>query len=245
MPHALVIRIRFHDGRYHGAGDWPPSPARLFQALVAAAGLNGRLAAERDSLRWLEELPAPIIAAPNARRGQRVMLYMPNNDLDAVQGDPRRTAEIRTAKKLFSPWLFEAATPLLYLWQHVAGAEERHAQAIASLAEHLYQLGRGIDMAWAWGELLEASGVDDMLASYPGPVHRPSAGGGGVALPCPRPGSLISLEERYREYRRRFAVKRKGSTVKLTFRQPPPASFRTVTYESPPFRRVYELPAGR
>ncbi|HEX9640166.1 MAG TPA: type I-U CRISPR-associated protein Csb2, partial [Candidatus Krumholzibacteria bacterium] len=80
MSHALVIRVRFHDGRYHGAGDWPPSPARLFQALVAAAGLNGQLAALRHSLEWFEKLPsAPTIGAPKARRGQRVMFYMPNN----------------------------------------------------------------------------------------------------------------------------------------------------------------------
>jgi len=40
MPR-LVICVRFHQGRYHGrpqgGADWPPSPARLFQALVAGA----------------------------------------------------------------------------------------------------------------------------------------------------------------------------------------------------------------
>ena len=67
MPHALVIRVHLHDGRYHGAGDWPPSPARLFQAMVAAAGLNGQLAAVRDSLKWFEELSAEELAASGAR----------------------------------------------------------------------------------------------------------------------------------------------------------------------------------
>ncbi|WP_409194161.1 type I-U CRISPR-associated protein Csb2, partial [Accumulibacter sp.] len=37
MPRALLIAVRFHDGRFHGRPEWPPSPARLFQALVAAA----------------------------------------------------------------------------------------------------------------------------------------------------------------------------------------------------------------
>jgi CRISPR-associated protein Csb2 len=243
MPRALVIRVHFHDGRYHGAGDWPPSPARLFQALVAAAGLNGKFAAARDSLEWLERRPSPpIIGAPSARRGQRVMFYMPNNDLDAVQGDPRRFAEIRTAKKFFSPWLFDAATPLLYVWRDVPDTDEEHAQAIISLADQLYQLGRGIDMAWAWGELLD-SGAEDMLASHAGSVYRPSAGDGGVKLPCPQPGSLASTESRYQAYRRRFWVERKGRTVKLTFRQPPRTNFQPVTYGSPPFRHVYELRA--
>ena len=41
MSHGLVIHVHLHEGRYHGEGDWPPCPARLFQALVAAAGLQG------------------------------------------------------------------------------------------------------------------------------------------------------------------------------------------------------------
>src|SRR5712692_11692388 len=115
MSSALVISVRLQDGRYHGAGDWPPSPARLFQALVAGAGLSGPLQREvRDALEWLERRPPPLVGAPLPRRGQRVMFYMPNNDLDAVDGDPRRVAEVRTATKFFSPCLFDAATPFLY-----------------------------------------------------------------------------------------------------------------------------------
>src|SRR5581483_6685460 len=69
---ALAIYVRLHDGRYHGRGDWPPSPARLFQALVAGAGLSGPLQEkEREALRWLEALPAPIIADPRAWQPRR------------------------------------------------------------------------------------------------------------------------------------------------------------------------------
>jgi len=56
MSKLLVISIRLHEGRYHGAGDWPPAPARLFQALVAGAGLSGPLQSEQiAALKWLEE----------------------------------------------------------------------------------------------------------------------------------------------------------------------------------------------
>jgi CRISPR-associated protein Csb2 len=41
MPLNLVITIHLHDGRYHGMGEWRPSPARLFQALVAGAAQGG------------------------------------------------------------------------------------------------------------------------------------------------------------------------------------------------------------
>src|SRR5579875_2436106 len=62
---ALVIYVRLHDGRYQGRGDWPPSPARLFQALVAGLGLSGPLVeSEQKALKWLEALQAPIVAAP-------------------------------------------------------------------------------------------------------------------------------------------------------------------------------------
>ena len=49
MPRSLLITIRFHEGRYHGQEDrfngsdgWPPSPGRLFQALVAGAARGAR-----------------------------------------------------------------------------------------------------------------------------------------------------------------------------------------------------------
>jgi len=97
MTRALLASVRFHDGRYHGVGDWPPSPARLFQGLVAAAALPGLNDTKRNALKWLETLSAPAIAAPAAYSGQNVNLFVPNNDLDAKGGDIRRIAEIRSA----------------------------------------------------------------------------------------------------------------------------------------------------
>lgn len=243
MSHALVIHVRFYDGRYHGAGDWPPSPARLFQALVAAAGLNGQLAAVRDALDWLQRLPAPpLVGAPKARPGQGVLFYMPNNDLDTVQGDPRRAAKIRTAKKIFHPQLFDAAIPFLYLWQDLTDADEPHARKIISLANSLYQLGRGVDMAWAWGELLSTSRVADLLTDYKGVTYRPSPRGGGKkTFQCPHPASLASLETRYGAFRQRFDIEPRGRSVRIAFRQPPRPSFCSVAYESPPSRLLYEL----
>src|SRR5581483_8717579 len=105
---ALVIYVRLHDGRYHGRGDWPPSPARLFQALVAGAGLSGRLSEAKQALKWLEKLPAPVIAAPRAWQPRRgVLFYMPNNDSDRIEGDPLEMAKIRTATKVFRPYFFD------------------------------------------------------------------------------------------------------------------------------------------
>ena len=236
MADTLVIHVRFHDGRYHGEGDWPPCPARLFQALVAAGGIGGPLdSTVREALLWMERLPSPVVAAPYAWPGQRVMYYMPNNDMDAVGGDLRRISD---------PWTFDASIPFLYVWQEaVDAAGNAHAITICSLAGRLYQLGRGVDMAWAWGELLERSGVEELLASFVGRVVYPSEGGGGKTLLSPDEGSLITVENRYRAYGRRFETEGTGKTVQLTFQKPPRPSFRAVSYDSPPSRQVYELRA--
>jgi CRISPR-associated protein Csb2 len=242
---ALVLHVRLHDGRYHGEGDWPPSPARLFQALVAGAGLGGPLGdAEKKALEWLEKQEAPLMAAPPAWRHRRgVLFYMPNNDSDSIGGDPLRMSKIRTATKVFRPYCFDAGVPFVYAWPLAGDAGDRDdcARAICSLAERLYQLGRGIDMAWAWGEVLDDRQLDDLLAKHPGRVFRFSAGRSTTTLTCPCAGSLESIERRYRAYGERFRYMKDGKVVKVVFRQPPRPRFRPVSYDSPPLRQLYEL----
>ena len=149
MTQHLVLTIRFHAPRYHGTADWPPAPARVFQALVAGVARGNTLPAESArALAWLERLPPPIIAAPRMRTGSRVELFVPNNDADAVGGDPANIGEIRV-KKVVLPRLLEEGTPLLYAWELPPSASE-HAPGVVEAAESLYQLGRGIDMAWRW-----------------------------------------------------------------------------------------------
>ncbi len=241
---ALAIYVRLHDGRYHGRGDWPPSPARLFQALVAGAGLSGPLQEkEREALRWLEALPAPIIAAPRAWQPRRyVLFYMPNNDSDAIAGDPSRMAKIRTATKIFRPYFFDTGIPFVYAWPLGPDpADQQNVETICSLAERLYQLGRGIDMAWAWGETLDDGKLQYLLAAYPGQVLRPSEKGFGSVLQSACPGTLESLDRRYRAYAERFTYLKDGKKVKVVFRQPPKAQFQLAQYDSPPSRQMYEL----
>lgn len=242
----LVLRIRLHDGGYHGEGDWPPSPARLFQALLAGASLDGPLgSAEKHALEWLEKQDPPLIAAPLAWQPRRgVLFYMPNNDSDKIGGDPLRMAKVRTAIKVFRPYFFDAAVPFLYAWPLSTATDDvDSANVICRLAERLYQFGRGIDMAWAWGEVLDEDQFDKLLAEYPGRVFRPSAGRSKTTLPCPCSGSLESLIRRHGAYSERFRYVKDGKTVKVIFRTPPKARFRTVSYDSPPSRQLYELRA--
>ncbi len=238
----LLIAVRFHDGRYHGAGDWPPSPARLFQALVAGAARGASLAeSDAAALRWLEGLPPPAIATPPAQRGSGFITYVPNNDLDAVGGHPIRVGEIRAGKTI-RPMLFDAEVPLLYTWSIPDG--EAHLPALTAMADRLCQLGRGVDMAWATAEAVDPATAEARLAAHPGPKHRPSsAGRAGTPLACPSPGSLASLILRHEAQARRFRPgERKGTTL---FVNPPKPRFRIVPYGCPPTRLLFDLRAGQ
>src|SRR5882724_11100963 len=143
MQHTLVVHVNLHDARYHGMPDWPPSPARLFQALVAGAAMPGELADEDcAALEWLERLPAPTIAAPIARHTRGFFNYVPNNDLDSKGGDPARVSEIRAAK-LIKPRLLDSQVPIRYFWNFEQDrAADQFAARICSVAERVYQLGR-------------------------------------------------------------------------------------------------------
>jgi len=244
MTTFLVLSIRLHDGRYHGAGNWPPAPARLFQALIAGSGISGPLPPDHfKALEWMETVcAAPIIAAPRAAVGQSVGSYVPNNDLDAKGGDPRNIGAIRT-KKQIRPRIFDAATPFHYAWE-IPDAEESSDQlaVLQQLADRLYQLGRGVDFAWATAELMNQGELDILQTGYPGTIHRPTPRGTkGLALACPEKGSLSSLLRRYAANADRFELIQSGRTFSQSFRQQPKPRFRMVAYDSPPVRQVFDL----
>lgn len=244
MPRVLLTTVRFHDGRYHGAGDWPPSPARLFQALVAGIGQDGPLGDEASGpLEWLEALAPPIVAAPPMTPGTTIpMHFVPNNDLDAHGGHASKLGKTRTAYKVWKPKLFDRDAAFLYAWQFDDTDDSLgHARRVVEYAERLYQLGRGIDQAWAVGEIIEPRELERLLSEYCGVVYRPSGGRHGTVLPSPQCGSLKSLKDRHAAMGRRFAVQGQGRSVKLRFAQAPKPQFVPVAYDCPPTRQVFEL----
>lgn len=235
MTRYLILHVRAHEGRYHGDGDELPSPFRLFQALVAGAGISGPLDQQtKEALRWFEGLPdAPIIASARLARGQPVTMFMPNNDLDKFGGDVQNIAKTRGAQKVWRPRHFDAGVPWIYAWPFAEDGGA-HANTVCALSEKLYQLGRGVDMAWAWGEVLDEAALDAKLVDYNGIVRRPSAGDG-LLLACPEKGSFESLERRYQ------APRFRTESGQRVFVQQPKPSYRRISYESPPVRHVFEL----
>jgi len=240
----LAIHVRAHEGRYYGEGDDPPSPFRLFQALVAGAGISGPIDQQTgEALTWLERLPdAPIVASPRLTHGQAVTMFMPNNDLDKFKGDVRNIGKTRTDTKVWRPRHFDAMVPWIYVWPITADGEV-HANTICALCEKLYQLGRGVDMAWAWGDVLDEALLNARLAEYEGIVLRPSPGDGRLlAVPCE--GSFRSLVDRHgaaRFQRRSDGERVSGLHPDAMFVQQPKPIYRQLSYESPPARHLFQL----
>ncbi len=88
----LTVEVELLTGRYtatahndRGRAEWPPHPARLFSALVAALHDHDVVdPAERDALLWLEQQEAPSLRVdPESNVGRRQVqdVYVPVNDI--------------------------------------------------------------------------------------------------------------------------------------------------------------------
>lgn len=160
MTH-LCITVRWLDDRYHGLlarlgpPEWPPSPFRLFQALVAGVARSGKLYTTAESLLWLESLSAPLIIAPRARPGKIVQRFVPNNDGDKLpdrQG--RLTGKISRSTILLDP------PAIHYVW-NIPGAGSE-AQGAIEASRCLSCFGWGIDMAFGDGRLLDDEQIGNL-----------------------------------------------------------------------------------
>lgn len=243
----LALRVHLLGDRYHGADDWPPAPARVFQALVAGAGPGLSLPEDAvGALGWLEAQSPPVIAVPPAAAGERLDLYVPNNDLDAKDGVPAAVAELRVLKHVPST-LFEGPGVVTYLWT-VAPPAPAILAGLDSLARGLYQLGRGVDAAWAELVVGDREALEAAEVAAGRLLFRPARGHdaglkaeGAIALRCPGPGSLASIVERYQAEVERFQVVGVGRSRRIQFRQAPRARFREVPYGAGSTRALYEL----
>ena len=252
MQRALLLTVRLYEGRYHGlddryAAEWPPAPARLFQALLAGAARGAAVpAAARTALDWLQTLPPPVIAAPRGTPGQVHLRYVPNNDLDAELAKSAQAryedavARTRVGKRI-RPTLFDAASPILYCWP-VSGSEDGHAPGLRTAADGLYQLGRGVDMAWAEAVLVNAEEAERRISAHAGIVYRPTKGANASHhLLCPQPGLLQSLMARFEGLRLRFRPAGTARKPVRAFVQPPKPRLQRVAYGAEPHRFTFEL----
>jgi len=195
----LCITTRFLDGSFHGQGDfgpeWPPSPFRLFQSMLAASSRTGQMTDEL--FQWLERLEPPDILAPPKQRVRSWKIYVPNND-----SDKKPDRQERLAEKIFSPIRILGNEPVHYLWP-LKNEDQYMAEKAACQAKGISALGWGIDLVAVDGRILSPEDHDTLIKNYSGDHWRPTEGFQN-RLRCPKPGSLADLKRTYASFLGRF-----------------------------------------
>ena len=184
----LDLEFTFPAGRFHGE-EWPPSPARVFQALVAGThrGVHGLINQERRdaALGWLERLQPPVVLAPAAVPAcGHLDNYVPNNDGERVQ-------HVRTAKTL-AVHAFPAGGIVAYCWTF--DGDGAHADVIAAMSQLVTHLGQTTDGVFARGRVHADSLPDDPADGRILYLPRETPGGAWLA---PAPGFFALCQRRY------------------------------------------------
>lgn len=203
MSHFLCISVTLLDPRFHGRADrnqpeWPPSPMRLFQAMLNGSCIGGRRlnAATTEAFRWLERRDPPLIIAPDAVRAAQYELPIPNND-----SDKKFDRQDRLSQKPVRPHWLKGDAVLRYIWE-IADTEwqtaQPHAETLCVEARRLLALGWGIDMAFGDGRLLGATEKASLkgILWKPWPVFTSPE----VGRRVPKADSLADLKNVYRSF---------------------------------------------
>jgi len=244
MNHYLCISVTFLDPLFHGASDeapeWPPSPMRFFQALIAGSRTGCRGAdwneAREEALGWLGGLRPPLIIAPAACRSLRSTLFVPNNDSDK---SPDRQERL-TGKEVW-PHRLLGGDIVHFVWPlDTDVASKARAEIICREARNLLALGWGIDQVAGNGKVLS----DIEIAALPGERWRPwdRKGPGVPAWRVPTVASIGDLERVHQSFMQRIKDNRYSPPLKTR-------AFKTVEYlranKLPPRSfAAFELPDG-
>lgn len=192
----LIINLEFPFGRFHGR-EFPPSPSRFFQALIAGShrGIYERQNAEaRDrAMEWLEKLSPPWIEAHQfPASGKGVINYVPNND--------NSFSHNKTAKSLQAFVALRDGNAIRYIWQFPDTEENRrNAEVICKMARLVTHLGHGQDAVFAHGEIGESDGADLKVADDGRTIFYPKERAGGDWT-APKAGALEVYRKRYEAF---------------------------------------------
>lgn len=236
MPTYFCITVRFLQPEYHGRCDrdvpeWPPSPLRVFQSLIAASAArwNERVRLEYavPALRWLERQPAPSIVAAVGEPSQvKYRLYVPDNVGDKVAGSWSRggadsIANYRTEKDVRPTHLRHGDDAVFYLWPLAdSSAEfETHREVLLAAARSITHLGWGVDMVVAEGSVISAEDSDKLPGERWRPWHDRTADG----LRVPVEGTLNALIAKHDAFLNRLGPEGFNPVTPLT-------AFRVVGY---------------
>ncbi len=236
MPAHFCLSVRFLQPYSHGrdaSGDpeWPPSPLRVFQALVAAAAAHWN---EREhlehagpALRWLERQKTPsIVAVIGVPSEVKYRLYVPDNVADKVAkswagGREGSIADYRTEKDVCPVHLRGEAVHYVF---PLSAEGCPHLDILTAAARSITHLGWGIDMVVANATVIS----DDEAAKLSGERWSPLEGSSSDGLRVPIEGTLNDLSSKHTAFLHRLSD---GGFKPV----PPLTAFRKIRY-----RRVSE-----
>jgi CRISPR-associated protein Csb2 len=232
----LCFTIRLLQPCYHGRCDgaepeWPPSPLRLFQALVAAA--SSRWCNEEfdidvaPALRWLEQQRLPLIVAVNGRQAaSKYRLYVPDNSGDLAAGTWSRgdtTKIIRRTEKDVRPIHLPDFGEAHFLYPSTNGACP-YLEVLRTAAHSITHLGWGVDMVS--GNVTNVS--EQESTELKGDVWRPVSSTNARELRVPINGTLNALIAKHQAFLSRISRDALGND---TFNPVPPLKiFHVVGY---------------
>src|SRR5207249_7355378 len=184
--------------------EWPPSPLRLFQALVAASAARWRGSHFADyaqpALQWIEAR-TPVVVAPGIEADRTpYRMYVPNNAADLVTSAWARgnidagIAEHRVEKDV-RPTRLVDGNSVHYLWDLPEPAPVEvsgYLETLAAAARSITHLGWGVDMVAGNANVVSV----DEVTKLPGHVWRPVPVDG-APLRVPIPGTLAALVHRH------------------------------------------------
>ena len=192
-PVRLSVSVELLSGSYDAAemgdvqaAEWPPHPARLFCALVAAA----RGEAERSALAWLEAQQPPLVFAAEIARTQTRTAYVVTNAVDArggSQAHPGRTNGMRQRSAAVPP-----LPRVRFVWEDAAPPAGA-AEALDRMARRIPYLGRSTGIALVSASADARVSPDTVEAG--GAVFEPcDLARAEVSLRVPYPGFLAALD---------------------------------------------------
>jgi CRISPR-associated protein Csb2 len=188
MP--LTINVRFllnrfdaSDGHDRTPPEWPPAPARLFMALVAASEACGRRA--HEALTWVATLPPPTIYADEATIGNPDRRWLVTNKVEKDGGSARHPGRTPVGRPRLSRYLRSAV--VTFEWPD-AEPDPSHLKALQVVADRVSYLGRPTSPAIL--EVSEAKASSDEKLAYVPTVSDERVD---LSLRVPYPGFLDDL----------------------------------------------------
>ncbi len=196
MGDYLCVTVQWVTDRYHGVQsdgetpEWPPSPFRLFQTLLASGLRTGSKNDVSATLQWFEKNPTPEIIAANTEIGTTRNHFVPDND--------NSLSHRRSSFRKFHPSIFLGESPhqvsVHYLWD-VQTMGTLPFRELTNLVNCIGCFGWAVDFAFARALFATSAEVSDIKGTRwtPRPQVLPSAD----ALRVPRAGSLSDLHYAY------------------------------------------------